>query len=198
MIDPRRLAFDIDGVLANTMRLFLDILREVYGINHIAYDDITRYHLETCLAVDPAIISAATERIIDGNYPCRLAPFAGVERVLKRLHAYGPIELVTARPHLGPIRTWIDQLLPPERYRVEIATTGRFDTKPEVLKAKKKTWFVEDRLDTCFLMQEHNITPVVFIQPWNRRPHPFMEIDGWRQLERLIHWSREDSPLDDR
>lgn len=35
MIDSRRLAFDIDGVVANTMQLFLDILNDVYGINHI-------------------------------------------------------------------------------------------------------------------------------------------------------------------
>lgn len=189
MIDPKQLAFDIDGVLADTMQLFLDILRDLYGINHIAYKDITQYQLEACLEVDPAIISAATDRIIEGNYPGQLKPFDGVDRVLKRLHAYGPIKLVTARPYLGPIQQWIEQLLPPEQYRVEITATGRYDAKPDILMANNVGCFVEDRLDTCFLMQQHDITPVVFAQPWNRQPHPFMEVESWDQLENVIQWS---------
>ena len=38
---PDRIAFDVDGVVADTMRLFLDIAREEYGINHTRYEDIT-------------------------------------------------------------------------------------------------------------------------------------------------------------
>lgn len=49
--------------------------------------------------------------------------------------------------------------------------------------------FVEDRLDTCFLMQQHDITPVVFVQPWNRRPHSSMAVDSWDQLKNIIQWS---------
>lgn len=189
MIDPKQLAFDIDGVLANTMQLFLDILKEVYGVNHIVYEDINQYNLEACLDLDPEIISGATGRIIDGNYPCRLQPFTGAVRVLKRLYAFGPIRLVTARPHPGPIRGWIDRHLAPDRFRVDITTTGRFDTKHEVLKADRIQWFVEDRLDTCFLLKANNIEPVVFVQPWNRQPHPFVEVENWDQLEKLIRWA---------
>ena len=189
MIDPKRLAFDIDGVVANTMQLFLDILKDVYGVNHIAYKDIHQYELEACLDLEPEIITGATDRIIDGNYPCRLRPNDGAPRVLKRLHAFGPIRLVTARPYPGPIRLWIDRFLPPERYRVDITATGRYDVKHEVLKADRIEWFVEDRLDTCFLLQAHSIKPVVFAQPWNRQPHPFVEVENWGQLERLMQWA---------
>lgn len=189
MIDPRRLAFDIDGVLANTMQLFLDILKDVYGVNHIAYEDITQYHLEACLDVDPKIITGATDRIINGNYPCQLNPNEGAADVLKQLHAFGTIRLVTARPYPGPIRKWIDQLLPPDRYRVEITATGSFEAKTDILKAENIQWFVEDRLDTCFLIEEQGFTPVVFIQPWNRQPHPFIEVEDWAGLEKLIQWS---------
>ncbi len=188
MIDPEALAFDIDGVVADTMRLFLDILKEVYGVHHIAYEDFSQYQLEACLDLDPEIIRSAAGRIIDGNYPCRLDPNAGAVRVLKRLHAFGPIRLVTARPYPGPIQEWIDRLLPPDRFRVELTTTGRFDVKHEVLRTDNVQWFVEDRLETCFLLQENGITPVVFIQPWNRQPHPFVEVENWKQLEGLIQW----------
>lgn len=188
MIDPKRLAFDIDGVVANTMKLFLDILKDVYGVNHITYDDITQYELEACLDLDPDILNGATGRIIDGNYPCRLIPNEGAVRVLKRLHAFGPICLVTARPYPGPIRKWIDGYLPPDRFQVDITSTGSFDAKHEVLGANRIHWFVEDRLETCFLLDKHDITPVVFVQPWNRESHPFVEVETWDQLEELIQW----------
>jgi len=188
MIDPKRLAFDIDGVLANTMKLFLDILKDLYGVNHIRYEDINQYQLEACLDLEPEIINGATGRIIDGNYPCQLEPNAGVTRVLKRLHVFGPLRLVTARPYPGPIQEWIDGLLPPERFQVEITSTGSYDVKHEVLLAKGIQWFVEDRLDTCFLLQQHDITPVVYVQPWNRESHPFVEVENWDQLEALIQW----------
>ncbi len=188
MIDPKRLAFDIDGVVANTMQLFLDILKDVYGINHITYEDINQYQLEACLDLDPEILNGATGRIIDGNYPCRLEPNTGAVRVLKRLHAFGPVRLVTARPYPGPIREWVDALLPPDRFQVDITSTGSFDVKHEVLMANEIQWFVEDRLDTCFLLQQHGITPVIFVQPWNRESHPFVEVENWDQLEGLVQW----------
>jgi 5'(3')-deoxyribonucleotidase len=194
MIDPRHLAFDIDGVIAHTMALFLDILNTVYGINHIVYDDITKYQLDACLDVDPAIIDATTERIITGNYPCRLSPIDGAVPVLERLHAFGPIRLVTARPYPGPMREWFDALLPPETFRVDIAATGSFEAKVQVLKENGVTCFVEDRLETCFLVQESGITPILFIQPWNRRPHPFREVASWSELEACIRWQDEERP----
>ena len=57
MISPGQIAFDIDGVFANTMGLFLEIARKDYGINHIKYEDITQYFLEECLDVKPEIIN---------------------------------------------------------------------------------------------------------------------------------------------
>lgn len=188
MIDPRHLAFDIDGVVANTMQLFIDIGKEVYGIHHVRYEQISVYDLQQCLDLDPAIIQAIVNRITDGDYPCELVPIPGAVAVLKRLGALGTIRMVTARPHLGPIEAWMATLLGRDNGAVKITATGSFDAKPDVLQSQKITHFVDDRLDTCFLLQERHITPILFAQPWNRRPHPFLEVDGWAQLERLINW----------
>jgi uncharacterized protein len=188
MINPHQIGFDIDGVLADTMQLFVEILDKVYGIDHVTVDQITQYELAACLDVDPQIISAANQAIIEGDYPGHLAPIHGAAEVLKRLSAYGPIRLVTARPYPGPIQAWVEELLPAERYPVQITATGSFESKAEVLKAENITWFVEDRLETCFFLQNHDITPVLFAQPWNRRAHPFDEVDTWDQLARLIDW----------
>jgi hypothetical protein len=51
MIDPASVAFDFDGVVADTMSLFLNIASVEYNINGIGYDDITSYNLEECLSI---------------------------------------------------------------------------------------------------------------------------------------------------
>ncbi len=190
MIDPRRLAFDIDGVIANTMQLFIDIAQEVYDINTIRYDGMTRYDLNDCLDIGPQLVSDIVQRITYGDYACRLDPIPGAVEALNRLRAITPVLLVTARPKLGPIRDWIAQEFGPGPTEIEIIATGSFEAKPGVLTEKGIAWFVDDRLDTCYLLQQHNITPLVYVQPWNRQPHPFLEVDGWRQLELLIDWER--------
>ena len=188
-IDPRQAAFDIDGVIADTMQLFLDIARLVYGVDHIGYDDITAYQLDQCLDMDPGVIDAITHRIIEGDYPCQLVPMRDAGRVLKRLGELGPLRLVTARPKAGPMDQWLSELLPSRYYEVVLETTGGFEAKAEVLKRHNIRYFVEDRLDTCFLLSDHDITPVVYKQPWNRQPHPFKEVGDWLELETLFDFN---------
>jgi uncharacterized HAD superfamily protein len=189
MIQPLQVGFDIDGVVANTMQLFLDIAREVFGLNHIRLEDITSYSLEQCLDMEPEIIAQITDRIIDGDYPCTLLPIEGAIDVLGRLATYGPIHMVTARPELGPIEPWIAQLLPADGCDVHMVATGSFENKADVLKHLNIHYFVEDRLETCYLLKEQGIYPVLFAQPWNRQRHPFVEVRGWPELESLIDWS---------
>ena len=43
MINPASLAFDIDGVVADTMSLFLEIVRDVHNINSIRYREINSW-----------------------------------------------------------------------------------------------------------------------------------------------------------
>ena len=186
-IDPQSLAFDFDGVLADTMTLFLDIGRQEFGIDWIRYEDITSYLLEDCIDLDRDIIHAILTRIMDGNYAATLKPMAGAPEVLARLgRRYSPIVLVTARPHPGPIGQWIQDVLPMGAAVVEVVATGSFDAKADVLADKSISFFVEDRLETCFPLQAAGVTPVLFKQPWNRQAHPFEEVGSWKELESLI------------
>jgi uncharacterized protein len=187
-IDPRSIAFDIDGVVADTMGLFLTLGQDLFGIAHVRYTDITDYHLDRCLDIDPQTIGAIVERIIEGDYDCPLEPLRGAAKVLRRLGHYGPIRMVTARPKTGPMASWMEALLLPERHPVEITATGSFEAKADVLAGQGVSHFVEDRLETCFFLEERGITPVLFRQPWNRQPHPFIEVSDWDQLEDLINF----------
>ena len=187
MIDPASLAFDIDGVVADTMGLFLDIARKEYDITHIAYDDITHYMLEECLDVENDIIGEIIEKLLDGSRDDGLRPLQGAPEVLTRLgKSFGPLCFVTARPTFDPIHRWMLRNLPLEDARVDITATGSFEAKADVLLGRGRRYFVEDRLETCFLLDEAGITPILFRQPWNRRAHPFIEVDSWQALEAMI------------
>ncbi|UCH21982.1 MAG: haloacid dehalogenase [Deltaproteobacteria bacterium] len=189
MIDPASVAFDFDGVVADTMSLFLNIASVEYNIDGIGYDDITTYNLEECLSINPGIIDEIINKILEGDYSLTLQPMAGISEVLVRIARYrNPIPLVTSRPHPGPINDWIKNTLPLDPAHLEVVATGTFDGKADELLNRKISYFVEDRLETCFFLKDSGIIPVLFRQPWNRRRHPFLEVANWREISDLIHF----------
>lgn len=189
MIDPASLAFDIDGVCADTMTLFLDIARDEYSIDGIRYEDITCYTLEECIDIDTGIIGEIITSLLDGTYTIPLKPIDGATKVLTRIgKVNSPILFVTARPYFGPIYEWLLNILSLDHSSIEVVSTGSFEGKTEVLLRNNISYFVEDRLETCFSLKKAGITPVVFKQPWNRESHPFLEVSNWSELESLINF----------
>lgn len=190
-IDPSSLAFDIDGVVADTMSLFLDITREDYGIANLKYEDLTCYELSECVDLPEHVLHEALGKLLDGNYHHTLKPISGAREVLTRLgRMHGRLLFVTARPHAGPIARWMAELLPLHPEAIEIVTTGGFEAKVEVLLDRGIDFFVEDRLETCYVLDSAGITPILFRQPWNRQEHPFTEVGGWDDLEMLFDTPR--------
>ena len=190
MLDPASLAFDIDGVIADTMTLFLEIARDEFGISGIRYNDIVCYNLVECIPMDQEQIEAVVTRILDGNYSSPLSPIDGAGDVLARIGRYhSPLLFVTARPYPGPIKNWLSESLALDSASINVLAVGSFEEKANVLLGHHVTSFVEDRLDTCYLLQDAGIQPIVFKQPWNREPHPFVEIGCWEELEELINFT---------
>jgi 5'(3')-deoxyribonucleotidase len=189
MIHPASVAFDIDGVFADTMTLFLDIAREEYNITGIQYEDFTSYSLEECIPVDRKVIESIIMKIMDGNYSATLKPIDGAPEVLSRIgRNHGPILFVTARPYPGPIYDWIQNTLLLDSNSIEVVATGGFEAKADVLLKRNISFFVEDRLETCFYLEKAGVTPLLFKQPWNRGHHPFKEVGTWNEIETLIEF----------
>ena len=189
MIDPASMAFDIDGVVADTMTLFLDIARQEYNLNGIRYSDLTSYRLEECLDIDSKVIDAIVLQILDGNYSAKLRPIVGAAEGLTKIvqHA-SPIIFITARPYQGPVPDWLNQTLGLDPACFEVITTGSHEAKVGILQQRKISYFVEDRLETCFLLQDAEVQPVLYRQPWNREQHPFVEVGSWDELQALIEF----------
>lgn len=187
MIDPAALAFDIDGVIADTMHLFLDILGDHYDVHTVQYEDITCYRLDHCLDLDETVLEGAVARILDGRYRAALEPVPGAGPVLRRIgEATGRILMVTARPEPGPMEDWMKRLLDGQHSRARIVATGSYEAKTDVLLENGVRWFVEDRLETCHLLKAAGIEPVLFRQPWNREPNGFLQVSSWQELEQRI------------
>jgi hypothetical protein len=187
MIDPASVAFDFDGVIADTMNLFLDIARSEYNIHGIRYDDITSYALSECLDIEPEILKEISRKIMEGDYSDPLKSFEGAAEVMTRLAGrHSPVLCVTARSYSEPVHDWIWNNFSLDSRQVEVVATGTFDDKASVLLDKKITHFVEDRLETCFALHEAGIVPIVYRQPWNRNPHQFTEVGNWMELAQLI------------
>jgi uncharacterized protein len=182
------LAFDIDGVVADIMTTFLTLARERYDCgHHLRYEQITAFRLEDCLDLEPEIIRSLIRELIDRPHELTVEPFPQAVPVLTRLAREAPLLFVTARDRAGPIRTWLQrQLAQVAPSAIRVVATGTHDAKLHCLLDHGIQYFVEDRLETCLLLAAHGITPILFAQPWNRRPHPFREVAGWPELAGLL------------
>lgn len=186
-IPPAAVAFDIDGVVADTMKLFLDIAKEEYAIDGIELSDITCYDLKKCIDIDAGVLKDISDKILTGDYRPSLKTIPGAARVLTQLaRHHSPVLFVTARPCMGPMTEWIPGKLGLASHQAEVVTAGSFDAKTDILLDRHISYFVEDRLETCFEIHKAGVTPVVFQQPWNRQPHQFIEVNNWWALGDLI------------
>jgi uncharacterized protein len=186
-IHPSEVAFDIDGVLADTMSLFIDIAGRDFGIYDLRYEDVTEYDIDEFEGIDRNLSLEIIRRIMVGFHESPLEPLQGAPDVLRRLNRHHqPTLFVTARPNADQIFGWILNVLGLDAEDIEVVATGSFEDKKDVLLDKKVAYFVEDRLETCFLLSEAGIKPIVFRQPWNRKPHPFPEVGNWQELESMI------------
>ena len=186
---PNELAFDIDGVFADTFRIFVETAREQYGIQ-VEYEDITEYDFRKVIDIDEKTSHEIIQRILDNPLAMGIRPVFGSVDVLTRLSRISPLLFVTARPERDSILEWIQQHLRVARMSdIRLEATSVHEKKIPVLLKHGIRYFVEDRLETCYLLEKTPVTPIVFEQPWNRKPHPFQTVKSWHEIEALIQWN---------
>lgn len=186
---PNELAFDVDGVFADTFRIFVETAREKYGIQ-VEYEDITEYNFREVIDIDEKTSGEIIQRILDNPLAMGIRPVFGSVDVLTRLSNISPLLFVTARPERDSISEWIHQFLRvADLSAIHIEATSTHKEKLPVLLKHGIRYFIEDRLETCYLLEKTSVTPIVFEQPWNRKPHPFQTVKSWHEIEALIQWN---------
>jgi len=189
-IEPLELAFDIDGVVADTMAVFVRLAHEHYGFTWLTKEDLRQYDLRACLNVDPEIVDELICLTLDDEHTQQIPPVDGAVAMLTKLARHGPLRFVTARIWPDSIIRWLHQTLPEvDSCRIEVFASGLPEAKCGILRELKVRYFVEDRVETCKLLSQSGIQPLLFDQPWNRVPEAaaFPRIEKWSQLcERIM------------
>ncbi len=187
-ISPRDIAFDVDGVFADTFRVFIEKARKEYGYQ-FNYEDITEYDFMRVIDIGEQESEEIIQTLLDYPIENGIRPMPGAVEVLTRLSRSGPLFFVTARPDEAAILGWIHHQLPEvDMTLIHLEATNTHKKKAPVLEKSGKKYFMEDRLETCYLLQEVPIIPIVFQQPWNRKPHPFQVVESWDELSTMIAW----------
>jgi 5'(3')-deoxyribonucleotidase len=188
-IAPHEIAFDFDGVVADTFKAFVAIAKKDYDID-IKYEAITNYEILKVININREISDKIIETITLYPHELDLQPNKGVSDVLSRMTSinHSPILVVTARPLHEPVALWFEKHLPDIAPHVVIKATSENTKKLGVLKEHDIKYFVDDRLDTCEMLGNEGITPIVYEQPWNRQPHNFQIVRDWEDISKLIRW----------
>ena len=187
-ISPREIAFDIDGVVADTFRIFVEKARRHYGYT-FSYEDITEYEFLEVLDITEEDSDAIICELLENPIESGIQPIRGAVQVLTRLSGIAPLLFVTARPEKDPIIEWMHHQLPHvDKDLICLEATQTSTDKLPILLERNVKYFVEDRLDTCFLLNEISVNPIVFEQPWNRKGHPFPVAGDWEDISGMITW----------
>lgn len=185
-IDPRQIGFDIDGVVADTMEAFIRLAWEDHGINSIKPADITCYWVEECLDMDADIVEAIFDRLLHEPVTAGLRPMSGAVEVLQEIAGAAPLTFITARPQELPIAAWLKAVLGEDIFsRTRLVAMGEHDGKASYIKQQGLKYFVDDRLQTCMLLEKQDITPIVYKQPWNNADHHFHVVHDWNDIRQL-------------
>ncbi len=190
-IAPWELAFDIDGVVADTMAVFLRVARERYGFTRLTKEDLRRYDLHACLDIPHDLVDEMICLTLDDDHTLQIPPVEGAVAVLTELSRHTPLRFVTARIWPESIIRWLQQTLAEvPSSRIEVFATGLPEAKGDLLRDLGIKYFVEDRVETCWLLADYGIQPLLFDQPWNRgtEPLPFPRIANWGQLSRKLRF----------
>jgi uncharacterized HAD superfamily protein len=187
-IRPEDLAYDIDGVVADTMEVFVRLARERYQLDWMSKECMVQYNLQACLGLDRQTLDDLICLTLDDEHTLEIPPMPGAPQVLTELSARSELRFVTARIWPESITEWIYRQLPAvPRTRIRVIATGSPDAKTEILRELGVHYFVEDRLETCRNLATQGFYPLLFDQPWNRSANgEFPRIMNWEQLRSWV------------
>ncbi len=188
-IDPARIAFDIDGVVADTMDIFVKLAHERYGLTHMTKEHLSCFNLYACLGLDKEVIDDLICLTLDDEHTLQIPPVPGAPETLTALAHFTPLRFVTARIWAESITDWLFQTLPDvPRERISVIASGAPESKLQILNDLGIEYFVEDRIETCRQLKEAGIQPFLFDQPWNRNEPAdgLIRVENWAELKEWV------------
>lgn len=178
-----RIAFDVDGVVLQSIDVILDYVNVKQGRN-LQVNDLTGWDLEP-IGLDMQTLIEAADFMYSQEF---IHPYPGAVEVLEFIHEITgePLLFITGRRRPETALRQLQQL-PWKKTRPKMVVTGGDRDKRSYLQETSTAFIIED--DTKYLQDYLNagIGVGLMIQPWNRhslipvtkRFHGWNDIDRW-------------------
>lgn len=176
-----KIAFDVDGVVLNSIEIILDHMAMATGKTFSPHT-LVSWELEE-LGVDAATIWSAIDHLF--SLP-KVEPYDGAVESLSRIyHAIGePLVFITGRGDPGTARRQMEALHWPSGMPEMIVTGGDRDKRPYIAR-EGIDFLIED--DPYYVKEylEAGIGVGLMLRPWNRQAPVSVTraFHGWADLE---------------
>ncbi|MBM4263963.1 MAG: bifunctional metallophosphatase/5'-nucleotidase [Deltaproteobacteria bacterium] len=173
----RTIYVDMDDVICQTARRFLDIVEREFG-KRVAYEQLTNFDIGQACNLQPAERDELYRIVHQNKELLNLAPIGQAIDVLRRWAATDyEIAIVTGRPpECEEVSlVWLARHRVPFQSFTMVDKYGRFATANtsaitlDELRARQYCWAVEDSLPMAHYLAAQMAVPVALIDcPWNR------------------------------
>lgn len=186
-----KIAFDVDGVVLQSIDIILDHINTVAGVR-ISSSSLLTWDLEP-LGIDPMILMNA----VDYMYSMvTIEPYEGAVDTLENIYEItrSPLLFITGRSDLESAKRQLESL-PWNGHTPEMIVTGGSRDKRVYLRETGAEFIVED--DELHLGDYLNegVEVGLMVQPWNRscKTPVTVRFNGWAEIDQWIAANKDSS-----
>lgn len=179
------IAFDLDGVIADSLQAYLDYFDEKFGI-HLSKSKVTKWRLDEVTGLNIQKVLGTFE-VVFGD-PNRVVPVRGsIECLEKYYKLVGKIPIISHRFGKNGVigaRKWLNKYLK-NKYTLTISDPDR---KVRIMEKRKYFGLVEDNPNTALEVAKAGFLSIIFDAPYNRSvKHPnIIRVYDWAGLEMVL------------
>lgn len=160
------IGFDFDAVIARTDLVLCYLLSLQVG-RVVSPESITMYELQDCLPeLSDEQVRNCIDQLVSTEHTFNMPPYPGAMDFLKWYGKRNRIVIITNRPNLEPVDTYLNHNL--DSYTYDKVDLYYEIEKGRTAKALGIKYFIEDKIQNIVNLANHGIIPIVFKQNWNK------------------------------
>ena len=178
------IAVDLDDVLADSLRAFIEFYNENYN-KKLKYEDFTAYTLNEIMGMPREEENKILEKFDNGGYFEKIKPIEGAVEAIKKLSKKHKIIIITSRTKDKEEKTkkWVEKFFGKyDIYFIRQNYSGKSKTKAEICKEIKAEILIEDYLGYAENCAKNGIKVLLFDYPWNQKK------DLGKLIKRIKSW----------
>ncbi len=184
-----KIGIDVDGVLADLVTPLIQFHNEKYG-TELSVEDVKGYDLAEAWEVSDAEHRRRIDDFLQSDRVSNLEPLEDARGVIDILASKHDLYVLTARkPAIAREATerWVNERFPDSFEDVLFSEDS--SSKAALCEENDITLLIDDNPDHVRACSEHDVTGVLFRQPWNEDadlPEHVPKVHGWSQVLQLV------------